>query len=51
MKYQKNTTKQFRDSCKLLKKDIYMYIYIYIYICLQEKRQKIIDNLRWVIIV
>ena len=32
MKYQKNTTKQFRDSCKLLKKDIYMYIYIYIYI-------------------
>ena len=30
MKYQKNTTKQFRDSCKLLKKDIYMYIYIYI---------------------
>ena len=49
MKYQKNTTKQFRDSCKLLKKDIYMYIYIYI--CLQKKRQKIIDNLRWVIIV
>ena len=37
MKYQKNTTKQFRDSCKLLKKDIYMYIYIYIYMSSGKK--------------
>ena len=52
MKYQKNTTKQFRDSCKLLKKDIYMYIYIYI--CLQEnsiimeyqKITNVLDNMQ-----
>ena len=42
MKYQKNTTKQFRDSCKLLKKDIYMYIYIYIYVFRKKDKKLLI---------